>query len=96
MKNKTLIGLAVMAALGSPAAMATVVKGTVNNQQGQPVKGAEVRIEGSKQVTFTNEQGQYQFDNVRIEHIHLHVYSSEYVHGDNDLGNVSTDQVVDF
>ena len=96
MKNKTLIGLAVMAALGSPVAMATVVKGTVNNQQGQPVKGAEVRIEGSKQVTFTNEQGQYQFDNVRIEHIHLHVYSSEYVHGDNDLGNVSTDQVVDF
>lgn len=96
MKNRTLIGLAVMAALGSSPAMATVIKGTVNNAQGEPVQGAEVRIEGSKRVTYTNELGHYLFDNVKIEHIHLHVYSSDYVHGDNDLGNVSSDQVVDF
>ncbi|MFS1704731.1 TonB-dependent receptor [Alteromonas sp. AMM-1] len=96
MKNKTLIGLAVMAALGSSPAMATVIKGTVNNAQGEPVQGAEVRIEGSKRITYTNELGHYLFDNVKIEHIHLHVYSSDYVHGDNDLGNVSSDQIVDF
>ncbi|MCP3864805.1 MAG: hypothetical protein GY695_17015, partial [Aestuariibacter sp.] len=61
MTNITLIGVAVMAALGSPAAMASVVEGTVNNQQGPPVLGAEPRIAGSLSVTFTNEQAQYQF-----------------------------------
>ncbi|MEC9260770.1 MAG: TonB-dependent receptor [Pseudomonadota bacterium] len=96
MKRRTIIGAAVFMALTAQVASATTVKGKVTNEAGEAVAGAEVRIEGSKQVTFTDAQGNYEFTGVQIPHVHLHVYSPDYVHGDNDLGDINSDQVADF
>ncbi len=96
MKRRTIIGAAVFMALTAQVAAATTIKGKVTNEAGEAVAGAEVRIEGSKQVTFTDAQGNYEFTGVQIPHVHLHVYSPDYVHGDNDLGDISSDQVADF
>ena len=57
MKRRTIIGAAVFMALTAQAASATTVKGKVTNEAGEAVAGAEVRIEGSKQVTFTDARG---------------------------------------
>ncbi len=75
---------------------ATTVTGKVTDTAGQPVAGAEVKIEGSRRVAYTDENGVYRFNDVKQPHIHLHVYSSNYIHGDNDLGDVNADQNVDF
>ena len=96
MKRRTIIGAAVFMALTAQVASATTVKGKVTNEAGEAVAGAEVRIEGSKQVTFTDTQGNYEFTGVQVPHVHLHVYSPDYVHGDNDLGDINSDQVADF
>lgn len=96
MKKLTIIGAAVFMALSAHAASATTVKGKVTNEAGQAVVGAEVRIEGSKQVTYTDSQGDYEFTSVKIPHVHLHVYSPDYVHGDDDLGDIKSDQTVNF
>lgn len=96
MNRRTIIGAAVFMALTAQVASATTVKGKVTNEAGEAVAGAEVRIEGSKQVTFTDAKGNYEFKGVQVPHVHLHVYSPDYVHGDNDLGDVDSDQVADF
>ena len=96
MKKSTAISAAVFMALTAQVAAATTIKGKVTNEAGKAVVGAEVRIEGSKQVTFTDAQGNYEFTGVQVPHVHLHVYSPDYVHGDNDLGDISSDQVADF
>ena len=96
MKKITAINAAVFMALTAQVAAATTIKGKVTNEAGKVVVGAEVRIEGSKQVTFTDAQGNYEFTGVQVPHVHLHVYSPDYVHGDNDLGDISSDQVADF
>ena len=96
MKITTAISAAVFMALTAQVAAATTIKGKVTNEAGKAVVGAEVRIEGSKQVTFTDAQGNYEFTGVQVPHVHLHVYSPDYVHGDNDLGDISSDQVADF
>ena len=96
MNRRTIIGAAVFMALTAQVASATTVKGKVTNEAGEAVAGAEVRIEGSKQVTFTDAKGNYEFNGVQVPHVHLHVYSPDYVHGDNDLGDVDSDQVADF
>ena len=96
MKITTAISAAVFMALTAQVAAATTIKGKVTNEAGKAVVGAEVRIEGAKQVTFTDAQGNYEFTGVQVPHVHLHVYSPDYVHGDNDLGDISSDQVADF
>jgi iron complex outermembrane receptor protein len=96
MKKSTAISAAVFMALTAQDAAATTIKGKVTNETGKAVVGAEVRIEGAKQVTFTDAQGNYEFTGVQVPHVHLHVYSPDYVHGDNDLGDISSDQVADF
>ena len=96
MNKTTAISAAVFMAFTAQVAMATTIKGKVTNEAGEAVAGAEVRIEGSKQVTYTDAQGNYEFTGVQVPHVHLHVYSPDYVHGDNDLGDISSDQVADF
>ena len=95
MKMRSLLSLSIAGLLSAPV-HATTVTGTVTDTAGQPVAGAEVKIEGSRRVAYTDENGVYRFDDVKQPHIHLHVYSSNYIHGDNDLGDVSADQNVDF
>ena len=95
MKMRSLLSLSIAGLLSAPV-YATTVTGKVTDTAGQPVAGAEVKIEGSRRVAYTDENGVYRFDDVKQPHIHLHVYSSNYIHGDNDLGDVSADQNVDF
>ena len=92
---RSLLSLSIAGLLSAPV-YATTVTGKVTDTAGQPVAGAEVKIEGSRRVAFTDENGVYRFDDVKQPHIHLHVYSSNFIHGDNDLGDVDTDQNVDF
>jgi len=95
MKMRSLLSLSIAGLLSAPV-YATTVTGKVTDTAGQPVAGAEVKIEGSRRVAYTDENGVYRFDDVKQPHIHLHVYSSNYIHGDNDLGDVTADQNVDF
>jgi len=95
MKMRSLLSLSIAGLLSAPV-YATTVTGKVTDTAGQPVAGAEVKIEGSRRVAYTDENGVYRFDDMKQPHIHLHVYSSNFIHGDNDLGDVDTDQNVDF
>lgn len=95
MKMRSLLSIAIAGLLSAPV-LATTVTGTVTDTSGKPVEGAEVKIEGTRRVAFTDENGIYRFNDVKQPHIHLHVYSSNYIHGDNDLGDVSSDQKADF
>ena len=95
MKMRSLLSLSIAGLLSAPV-YATTLTGKVTDTAGQPVAGAEVKIEGSRRVAYTDANGIYRFDDVKQPHIHLHVYSSNYIHGDNDLGDVNTDQNVDF
>ncbi|BCO17719.1 outer membrane protein [Alteromonas sp. KC3] len=95
MKMRSLLSLTIAGLLSAPV-YATTVTGKVTDTAGQPVAGAEVKIEGTRRVAYTDENGVYRFDDVKQPHIHLHVYSSEHIHGDNDLGDVTRDQNVDF
>jgi iron complex outermembrane receptor protein len=95
MKMRSLLSITIAGLLSAPV-YATTVTGKVTDTAGNPVAGAEVKIEGTRRVAFTDANGVYRFNDVKQPHIHLHVYSSDYIHGDNDLGDVSTDQNVDF
>lgn len=95
MKMRSLLSIAIAGLLSAPV-LATTVTGTVTDTSGKPVEGAEVKIEGTRRIAITDENGIYRFNDVKQPHIHLHVYSSNYIHGDNDLGDVSSDQKADF
>ncbi|APE04878.1 MAG: TonB-dependent receptor [Alteromonas sp.] len=95
MRMRSLLSMTIAGLLSAPV-LATTVTGKVTDVSGKPVEGAEVKIEGTRYVAFTDENGVYRFNDVQKPHIHLHVYSSNYIHGDNDLGDVSSDQKVDF
>ena len=95
MKMRSLLSLSIAGLLSAPV-HATTVTGKITDTAGQPVAGAEVKIEGTRRAAYTDENGIYRFDDVKQPHIHLHVYSSNYIHGDNDLGDVNSDQNVDF
>ncbi|BFT29129.1 TonB-dependent receptor [Alteromonas sp. D210916BOD_24] len=95
MKMRSLLSLTIAGLLSTPA-FATNVSGKVTDPSGQPIAGAQVKIEGTRRVAYTDGNGIYRFVDVKQPHIHLHVYSSDYIHGDNDLGDVSTDQTIDF
>ena len=95
MKMRSLLSLTIAGLLSSPS-FATVISGKVTDVSGQPVEGAEVSIEGTRRVVTTDENGVYSFNDVKQTHVHLHVFSSQYIHGDNDLGEIVGDKTVDF
>jgi len=95
MKMRSLLSLTIAGLLSSPS-FATVISGKVTDVSGQPVEGAEVSIEGTRRVVTTDENGVYRFSDVKQTHVHLHVFSSQYIHGDNDLGEIDGDKTVDF
>ncbi len=72
------------------------ITGQVTSVDGTPVSGARIEVEGSRKTAYTNEKGEYTLADVPLSHIHLHVYSDKHIHGDNDLGDVSGTQQVDF
>lgn len=95
MKTKQITCLTLALAVSSALNAATIT-GTVTNTQGQPVADAEVTIEGTNLVAFTQEDGSYRFENIDPSHVHLHVYSTQYVHGDKDAGKIPDTYVADF
>ncbi|MBT0585343.1 TonB-dependent receptor [Alteromonas oceanisediminis] len=90
----TVCGLA-----ATPIASATTINGVVKDINGDPVKGATIKVEGTSKTAFTDASGEYQLtlnEKEADSHIHIHVYSAKHLHGDNDLGFVEDDQTVNF
>ncbi|WP_414829734.1 TonB-dependent receptor [Alteromonas sp. H39] len=81
---------------GTANSAPVTVTGKVTSVDGKPVSGARIEVEGSRKTAYTNDQGEYTLADVPLSHIHLHVYSDRHIHGDNDLGDVSGNQQVDF
>ena len=96
MLTRTKIALALGAALTIASSQAATVKGTVTDEKGRPVANVEVIAEGTGQVAVTDEQGRYQLDDLDPEHVHLHVYSRNHVHGDKELDNIPEQVTTDF
>lgn len=95
MKMRSLLSLSIAALLSTPV-LATTITGKVTDPAGNPVAGAEVKIEGTRRVAMTDESGVYRFEDVAQPHVHLHVFSPQFIHGDNDLGDIQGDQTVNF
>lgn len=92
-----LLTASILSVLGSAQAFASTVSGNITDEKGKPVSGAEVRVEGSKVFTYTDQNGNYVLQDIKNPHIHLHVYSDAHIHGDKDLGDVTEDNLtVDF
>ncbi len=72
------------------------VSGKVTDEQGKPISGAQVSVEGMRQIVETDSKGFYQFTDIVPANVHLHVSSDKYVHGDRDLGEIAEDKVVNF
>ncbi|MBU2178787.1 MAG: TonB-dependent receptor [Gammaproteobacteria bacterium] len=64
--------------------IAAQLQGQITNQQGAPIAGALVSIDGGSRTT-TNPQGFYQLTVADNSHIHLHVSDARYKHADQDL-----------
>ncbi|MBU3021078.1 TonB-dependent receptor [Aestuariibacter sp. A3R04] len=95
MHNRTTLALALMAVFSGSAA-ATTITGKVLDQSGNPVVGAEVTLEGSRRVYITDDQGRYTLKDIASDDVHIHVSSPKHLHGDEDLGIVKQDRVVNF
>lgn len=85
-----------MLAAASSTAWANTVTGTVTDEQGRPVAGATVSVEGSRKTVTTDENGRYTLTNVPAADVHIHVASEAYLHGDKDLGPITGNPQVDF
>ena len=84
------------ALLFSLPVQAASITGTVTDSKGNPVAGADVKIEGEKKVVKTDANGRYEIIDMSGKKVHIHVYSPAFLHGDKDLGLVSDAQVVNF
>ncbi|WP_137165807.1 TonB-dependent receptor [Salinimonas lutimaris] len=94
MFSRSILAAAVLTACAP--ALAETVTGTVVDEQGSPVAGATISVEGSRKTVKTDEQGQYRLADISPRDVHIHVSSEAYLHGDKDLGKIEGDQVVDF
>ena len=56
MKMRSLLSITIAGLLSAPV-YATTVTGKVTDTAGHPVAGAEVKIEGTRRVAFTDENG---------------------------------------
>ncbi|WP_218352330.1 TonB-dependent receptor [Alteromonas lipotrueiana] len=95
MYKRKLIASSILLAC-SPVILANTISGTVTNEAGNPVADAKISVEGSRKVVYTDNSGRYLLENVSPVDVHLHVSSSNYLHGDRDLGAIKSDKVIDF
>lgn len=65
-------------------AFAAQLQGKVTDTKGNPVKDAMVSVDGGTQTT-TDAQGQYRLQVADNSHLHLHISSDNYKHGEQDL-----------
>ena len=96
MFNKTKLAAALVSLAALGGADAATVQGKITDEKGAPVVGAEVRIEGSSRVAISDAQGQYKLEDVDPQHVHLHVYSVNHVHGDREFNNIEASLTADF
>lgn len=96
--KRTLCSAAVSAVLLSSFAQAADITGTVTDQNGKPVEGAKVTFEGTKKFALTDANGKYEFLNFdpKDNHLHIHVYSVNHIHGDRDYGVIDGNITADF
>ena len=59
--------------------------GSVNDENKQPIEGAEISIEGTTITAKTDARGRYTITNIKGEHLHLHVYSEDHLHGSAEV-----------
>jgi iron complex outermembrane receptor protein len=88
--------LALMIAAASTQATAATVSGKVIDESGRPVVGAKITIKGTNLITSTNENGIYEIADVDPGHVHVHAFSSDHVHGDQEFDNIADAITVDF
>ena len=74
MFSRSILTAAILSAF-SAGALANDITGQVTDQQGNPVAGAKVTVEGSRKVVTTDEQGRYTLVDVPAEDVHIHVSS---------------------
>jgi iron complex outermembrane receptor protein len=97
MIKPSLLALCISTSLVSlPSFANSQVSGTVTDDTGAPIVGAEIKLEGSKKVIYTDAQGRYLLTGIDQSKVHLHVFSANHIHGDKDLGTVLDSTVVDF
>lgn len=94
-KAVSYLSLAMTVAL-STAVDAAVISGKVTDNQGNPISGAKVTIEGTNIQIFTSIDGTYVLEGVDPSHVHMHVYSTQFIHGDRDIGLIPDKLVADF
>ncbi|WP_340677070.1 TonB-dependent receptor [Paraglaciecola sp.] len=89
MNKKTKIAALVCASL-SPCVLAQSLEGTVQTQNGKPLKGAKVELEGAGTFTKTDMDGKFFFTDVRegVNEIHISASGFSHLHQDVDvIGN---------
>lgn len=96
MFKPTALALSIATGLVCGAASAATISGKVTDENGKAIEGAQVQIEGSRQFVTTDAQGQYTLSGIDLDDVHIHVYSTNHVHGDEDLGAVTKDTTVNF
>ena len=96
MKNGLRTSLSLIALCTSCMANAATITGVVKDNNGNPVAGAVVRVEGGAVRATTDSTGAYVLNNAPDDHVHLHVYSPNHIHGERELNNVNSEEVADF
>lgn len=96
MKKHILSTLVSAALFTSSGLSAATVTGKVTDNNGNPIAGAIITMEGSSARIVTDANGQYRIDNAPDAHVHLHVYSENHIHGDIELTNISDGHVENF
>ncbi|MBO9491321.1 TonB-dependent receptor [Endozoicomonas sp. G2_1] len=98
MKPLNLISQALLisSAVFSQTSLAAQIFGQVTNEQGQPVSGAVITLDENKKQTTTDDQGRYTISVNDVKHLHLHVYSSDYIHADLELTVANEKQEQNF
>ncbi|MER2491215.1 TonB-dependent receptor [Catenovulum sediminis] len=79
MKNKFNVS-AVLAAIFPFISMANSIDGVVVNQQGKPVAGANIEIEGTSTSIKTDENGEFKLVNLNVGDNKIHVVAKGFAH----------------
>lgn len=94
--NKFVAACAATATILMSPLYAGTISGTVTDTSGKAVDNARVYVEGSNIQVYTNKKGEFIIENIDKEHLHLHVYSSDHVHGDREYSDIPEQLVADF
>ena len=80
----------------SQTSLAAKIYGQVTNENGEAIIGAVITLDENKKQVTTDEQGRYTISIEGIDHLHLHVYSSDYIHADVELKLTGEEQQQNF